>query len=129
MKAIRANHAYDFVCKEDRKKKKKDQTIFKVKFLDPYKAAQLGDQIFDIKGAGSSRKERLLTGTQSLETLKDCLDGWDNFEHPDSTEDSKRYVEFDKKDIDGMIEMIHIKNRAEIVDFARGEAELDEGEE
>ncbi|HEC72006.1 MAG: hypothetical protein ACTSW7_01210 [Candidatus Thorarchaeota archaeon] len=129
MKAIRADHPYDLVPKEDKKKPKKEQTIFKVKFIDPYMAAKLGDQMFDVKGAGSSRKERLLTGTQALEILKDCLVGWENLEHPDSTEENKKLVEFDKKDIDGMIEMVHPKTRSEIVDFARGESELDEGEE
>lgn len=129
MKAIRADQPYDFVPKEDRKKKQKEQTIFKVKYLDPYKAAKLGDQMFDVKGAGSSRKERLLTGTQALEILKDSLVGWENFEHPDSTPENRKFVEFDSKDIDGMIEMIPPKTRSEIVDFARGESELEEGED
>jgi hypothetical protein len=130
MKAIKANQAYDYTPKEERKIKESKRTIFKMKFLDPYKAAQLGDQIFDVKGAGSNRKERILSGTQALEILKDCLCGWERFEDPDSTdEENPKYIEFDKKRIDDMIEMIHPKIRAELVDFARGESELDEGEE
>lgn len=129
MKAIRADQPYDLVPKEDQKKPKKEQTTFKVKFIDPYMAAKLGDQMFDVKGAGSSRKERLLTGTQALDILKECLVGWENFEHPDSTDENKKYVEFDRKNIDDMVAMIHPKTRSEIVDFARGESELNEGEE
>lgn len=128
MKAIKADQAYDFIPEEEKKKPEKDRTIFKVKFMDPYLAAKLGDQMFDVKGAGSNRKERLLTGTQALEILKTCLAGWENFEAPDSTDENKKYVEFDKKNIDDMIAMIPVKTRAEIVDFARGESELEEGE-
>jgi len=56
MKAIRADKAYPFIAKEDRKKtvKDADKTIFNVKFLSPQQSASLGDQIFDVRGAGSS---------------------------------------------------------------------------
>lgn len=128
MKAIRSDKAYDFIVKDDRKKNPKDRTTFKIKFLDPYTAAKLGDQIFDVKGMGANRKERLLTGTQQFEILKNCLVGWDNMEHPDSNGSEPRFLEFDTKNIEEMISMIPPNYRSELADFARGESELEEGE-
>jgi len=128
MKAIRADKAYPYVPKSDRKLAPKERTTFMVKFIDPYKNAQLQDQIFDVKGAGSARRERILSGTQQLEVLKECLNDWDNFEDPDSTKETPKFVKFDRKNIDDMIAMIPPNVRSEIVDFARGESEVDEGE-
>lgn len=128
MKAIRADKAYDYVLKDDRKKKPAERTTFKIRFLDPYTAAKLGDQIFDVKGVGQNRKERLLTGTQQFEILKACLVGWENMEHPDSTPENYKELPFDSKNVEDMISMIPPNYRSELADFARGESELDEGE-
>lgn len=128
MKAIHADKAYDYIPKEDRKKKPEERTTFKVKYLDPFTAASLGDQIFDVSGVGTKRRERLMTGTQQLEILKNCLVGWDNFEDPDSTSDKKKFLDFDAKKLEEMLSCIPPPVRAELADFARGESELDEGE-
>jgi len=129
MKAIRADKAYDYILKDDRKKKPEERTVFKIKFLDPWAAAKLGDQIFDVKGVGQNRKERLLTGTQQFEILKSCLVGWENMEDPESTSDNHKTVPFDQKKVEDMIAMIPPNYRGELADFARGESELDEGED
>lgn len=128
MKAIRSDRAYPYVPKDDKELKPEDQTTFKIQYLDPFVAAKLGDQIFDVKGAGSSRKERFLTGTQQLSILKQCLKGWENFVHPDSTKENPQLLEFDSNNITEMIASIPPNVRAELADFARGESELDEGE-
>ena len=125
MKAINAKKAYDFVTKDDKKLPKEDRTVFKCKFLDPYTAARLGDQIYNVSGTGSNRKERLLTGTQQFEILKSCLVGWENMSHPDN---EGELLEFDKANIEDMIAAIPPRYRAEIADFIRGESELEEGE-
>lgn len=125
MKAIDAKKAYDFICEDDKKAPPDQRTVFKCKYLDPYTAARLGDQIYNVSGTGSKRKERLLTGTQQFEILKSCLVGWENMEHPNN--EGEKFT-FDRDRIEDMIAAIPPKYRAEIADFIRGESELEEGE-
>ena len=125
MKAIDANKAYPYIPKEDRKStvKPEDKTTFLCKYVNPYLDAKLGDELFSIQGVGNQRKERLLTGTQRLEILKECVTGWENFVGPDG-----KPVTFDPKNIEAMISMIPPPVRSELADFIRGESDLEEGE-
>ena len=125
MKAIDSTKAYDFVPKDDLKLEPAKRTVFKVKFMNPHVAANLGDQIYNVSGTGNSRRERILSGTQMFETLKSCLVGWDNMVDP---EDDTKTVDFNTAKVEEMIAMIPVKYRNEIADFARGESELEEGE-
>jgi hypothetical protein len=124
MKAIRADKAYEFVCKDERSLPESEQTTFMCKFLDPHTAASLSDQLYNVQGVGQARKERLMTGTQQLNILKKCLVGWRNMKDEDGKE-----ISFDDKKPIEMVAMIPPKYRREIVDFIQGESEVVEGEE
>ena len=124
MKAIKADEAYPYVCEDERDLKESDQTTFMCKYIDPKTSASLGDQLYNVSGTGSKRRERLLSGSQQLKILKACLVDWKNM-----VDDNGSQIPFDKESPVEMIGMIPPKFRREIADFIQGESELDEGEE
>jgi hypothetical protein len=124
MKAIRADQAYPFVVKDERDAPEDERTVFMCKYIDPQTSASLGDQLYNVSGVGSNRRERLLTGSQQLKILKACLVDWNNFKDETGTT-----IPFDKEQPIKMIGMIPPKYRREIADFIQGESEATEGEE
>jgi hypothetical protein len=124
MKAITADKAYPFVVKDERDAPEDERTVFMCKYIDPQTSASLGDQLYNVSGVGSNRRERLLTGSQQLKILKACLVDWKNFH-----DDSGKEIPFDKEKPVQMIGMIPPKYRREIADFIQGESEVEEGEE
>jgi hypothetical protein len=124
MKAIRADKAYPYVVKDERDDPESEQTTFMCRYIDPKTAASLGDQLYNVSGVGSNRRERLLTGSQQLKILKACLVDWKNM-----TDDDGKEIPFEKEKIVEMVGMIPPKYRRELADFIQGESEVEEGEE
>lgn len=123
MKAIDNTKPHEFVCKAERKLPPDERTVFMVKYIDPYTDAKLQDQIYNVSGVGSNRKERLLSGTQAFEITKKFLCGWKNF--LDENDDE---VIFDEKSPEANIERLHPQVRRELAEHIRGDSDLEEGE-
>jgi len=127
MKAIDTKTPHTFVPKCDQGLPPEEQTKFMVTYIDAYFEAKLSDDVYQVKGMGTGRKETIKSGTQQNEVLKRCLKGWENFVGEDSEP-----VEFNagEKDEDKMsnINKIPPAVRKEIAQHIKGESEAEEGE-
>lgn len=122
VKAIDSKTPHKYICKDDRKLKPEEQTVFMVKFLDPWLEAKLNDEIYQVSGSGKERREQFLTGTQQQEVLKNCLVGWENFNDHDG-----KPVQF-VSDMMENLSRLPPDARRELAEHIRGQAELTEGE-
>jgi hypothetical protein len=131
MKALTPGKLIRYVSKVDLEETKKDpthkssETIFLLKPLTVSQQAELRDNMYNVSGQGKARKEKFKTGTSEVDALKVGLAGWENFKHEETGAD----VQFEKNNVQAMLELIPADVRSELAAKIRGEAELDEGEE
>lgn len=124
MKAINPKEIVEFISKEEKDLPQEEKTIFLVKFLTAYQNAKLRDELYDVTGAGKTRKETLKTGSADLKALKMGLKGWKNFKQ--DVDGKSVDIPFDGNDVESMLDLIPPNVRNELADFIRGESEANE---
>lgn len=118
-----------YVPKCDRDLPEEEQLKFKVRMLRARESAKFRDEIYEIKGLGKKRTERLRSGSHELRVLYACLEGWENF-----TDEDGKEIEFKKRkgsegDIIDNVDFIPDEIRAELARYCSRENEIDEEEE
>jgi len=130
---VRADQVHDYIVKAQRDEDPKEQVKFRVRMLSAVEYAEIQNDLYQISGMGDNREERIVTGTQVLETLVLGLRGWsDNFCFDDGTPviwtdlgtevsvEGKRRVML--QNIDKLLPSI----RSELAEYIRCESKLGE---
>jgi len=112
MKGVRFDKPHTFTCECDKDLPKEERTKFKVRFLTAKEQAGVRDEMYNISGVGTNRKESIRTGTATQIALEKGLIGWENFKYEDSGEP----IEFSKDNIS----CVPPAQRDEIANHIRG---------
>ncbi|GAG00301.1 unnamed protein product [marine sediment metagenome] len=127
---IKSDQVHDFILKEQEKDPPKNQTKWKVKFLNVGQSAKVSDMIYSATGFGKKREELLKAGTQSLMILRLGLSGWENFTYEDGKEVSWEPPTGNTNNwntiMDRNLDKIPPEYRDEISDHIRGGSSLDQ---